>query len=178
MDGEYNSWAAAAEEALSSKEQVTLGKAAPGESVVNHLTRIGRLSRRAQARQAAIGALFPAARDRLPGVVELALDLLRDASKPVRYEACRALAVALVPATLPILQRILDERIDVPWNGQFVQSRRVIATPSMTMPNVLVGYSKTKNGITKLRPRSSWARRHTAPQVCRPARPSIRLTQR
>jgi hypothetical protein len=117
MDEGHNSWLAAAENALAPKEQAALGKAGPGESVVDHLIRIARLSRRAKARQAAMGALLPAARDRLPGVVELALDLLHDASRWVRYEACRALAVALAPATLPQLQKALNERLDVPWNG-------------------------------------------------------------
>lgn len=117
MDESPNSWLAAAKAALAPKEQAALGMAGPGEGVVDHLIRIARLSRRAKARQAAMGALFPAARDRLPGVVELALDLLHDASRLVRYEACRALAGALVPATLPRLQKALNERIDVPWNG-------------------------------------------------------------
>lgn len=117
MNEGRNTWLAAAKNALAPKEQEALGKAGPGEGVVDHLIRIARLSRRAKARQAAMGALFPAARDRLPGVVELALDLLHDASRSVRYEACRALAVALAPETLPQLQNALNERIDVPWNG-------------------------------------------------------------
>ena len=79
MDEGRNTWLAAAKSALAPKEQAALGEAGPGESVVDHLIRIARLSRRAKARQAAMGALFPAARDRLPGVVELALDLLHDA---------------------------------------------------------------------------------------------------
>ena len=112
-----NSWLAAAENALAPKERDVLGKRASGEGVVEHLIRIARLSRRAPARRAAMGALLPAARDRLPGVVELALDLLHDASGSVRYEACRALAVALDPTTLRALHNALNERIDVPWNG-------------------------------------------------------------
>jgi hypothetical protein len=125
MDESRNTWLAAAKSALAPKEQAALGTAGPGESVVDHLIRIARLSRRAKARQAAMGALFPAARDRLPGVVELALDLLHDASRSVRYEACRALAVALAPATLPRLQKALDDRIDVPWNGLEMAIRAV-----------------------------------------------------
>jgi hypothetical protein len=117
MDEGRNTWLAAAQNALAPKEKGALGTAKPGESVVDHLMRIARLSRRAKARQAAMGALLPAARDRLPGVVELALDLLHDASRSVRYEACRALAVALAPETLPQLQEALNERTDVPWNG-------------------------------------------------------------
>ena len=117
MDEGRNTWLAAAKSALAPKEQVALSKAGPGESVVDHLIRIARLSRRAKARQAAMGALLPAARDRLPGVVDLALDLLHDRSGSVRYEACRALAVALAPSTLPELQKALNEHLDVPWNG-------------------------------------------------------------
>lgn len=117
MDGAQNSWLTAAQAALAPAEQATLGAAAPGEGVVAHLIRIVRQSRRAEARRTALAALLPAARDRLPGVVELAAERLRDPSKLVRYQACRALAVALDRQTLPALKRALAERVEVPWNG-------------------------------------------------------------
>lgn len=117
MDREENSWLAAALDALAPTERAVLGEAAPGESVIDHLVRIACRSRRAQARRAALGALLPAARDRIPGAVKVALDLLHDASKPVRYEACRVLAVALDPATLPALQQASIEGVDVPFDG-------------------------------------------------------------
>ncbi len=117
MKEDQNSWLAAAVVALAPGEQGTLADAAPGETVVGHLIRIARRSRRAQARRAAMGALFPAARDRLPGVVELAVDLIHDASQAVRYEACRALAIALDRGALSSLRAALKEGVDVPWDG-------------------------------------------------------------
>jgi len=127
MEEVLNSWFKAARDALAPKEMGKLGQSAPGEGVVDHLIRIARLSRRAAARQAALGALLPAARDRLPGVIEVALDLLYDVSKSVRYEACRALAVALDPATLPRLQQALNQGLEVPWNGLEASLRAVRA---------------------------------------------------
>ena len=112
-----NSWRDAAVAALAPGERAELASERPGEGIVAFLIRIARNSRRAKARQAAMGALFPAARDRLPGVVELAVDLLNDPGKFVRYEACRALAVALDPATLPALEAAQDSGVDVPWDG-------------------------------------------------------------
>jgi hypothetical protein len=117
MEQGENSWFAAALEELGPKERTVLGAAAPGEGVVDHLVRIARGSRRAEARRTAMVALMPAARDRSPCAVKVALDLIQDASKLVRFEACRALAVALDPATLPALQEASDQGIDVPWNG-------------------------------------------------------------
>lgn len=114
MDGAQNTWLTAALAALAPAEQATLGVAAPGEGVVDHLIRIVSQSRRAEARRTALAALLPAARDRLPGVAELALDRLRDPAKLVRYEACRALAVALNRQTLPALQRALAEGVEAP----------------------------------------------------------------
>ena len=112
-----NSWRDAAVAALAPAERDALGEARPGEGVVAHCIRIARTSKRAKARQAAVGALFPAARDRLPGVVELGVDALRDPSKIVRYEACRLLAVALDPAAAPALEAALADGAEVPWNG-------------------------------------------------------------
>jgi hypothetical protein len=117
MDGGQNSWRDAAVAALAPGERAELAAPAAGEDVVGHLVRIARNSRRAKARQAAVGALFPAARDRLPGVAELAEDLLRDPSRFVRYEACRALAVTLDPASLTALEAALKEGVEVPWQG-------------------------------------------------------------
>jgi hypothetical protein len=117
MSEARNSWLDAAKDALAPGERDTLLNELPGETVVDHLIRIARNSRRAGARTAAVGALFPAARDRISGVVELSLDLLRDPSKAVRYEACRALAVAHVESTLPTLLTALAERVEVPRGG-------------------------------------------------------------
>lgn len=112
-----NSWRDAAVAGLAPAERGALAEPLPGEGVVAHCIRIARTSKRAKARQAAIGALFPAARDRLPGVVALGADALRDPSKIVRYEACRLLAVALDPAAEPAIEAALADGVEVPWDG-------------------------------------------------------------
>ena len=117
MDEGVNSWRDAAVAALAPGEREALAEPEAGEGVVGHLIRIARSSRRGKARQAAVGGLFPAARDRLPGVTDLGIERLRDPSKLVRYEACRLLAVALDPETLPALEAALADGVDVPWDG-------------------------------------------------------------
>jgi hypothetical protein len=112
-----NNYLAAAKKALAPDEQTILGEAAPGESVVNHCIRIAQTSRRAKARLVALQALMPAARDHVPGVIEAALELLRDRSRYVRLGACEVLATALDRATLPSLNKALDEGVEVPYNG-------------------------------------------------------------
>ena len=105
-------------QALAPQELNELRPQPSREGVVAYLMRVARCSRRAKARQAALVNLFPAARDRLEGVIELAVDrLLNDPGKLVRYEACRLLALAHEPATLDALQKAWDKRIEVPWNG-------------------------------------------------------------
>ena len=117
MDEDVNSWLDAAVAALAPAERDRLGRPQPGEGRVTHLVRIARHGRRAKAREMAITALHPAARDRLPHVVETALLLLDDPGKQVRYRACQGLAVAMDPAALPALFSAQDRGVDVPHDG-------------------------------------------------------------
>ena len=117
MADDVNSWLDAAIAALAPAERDRLASPEPGEGRVAHLIRIARTSRRAKAREMAITALHPAARDRLPGVVETALALVEDPGKFVRYRACEALAVAMDPATLPALAAARDRGFEIPWDG-------------------------------------------------------------
>lgn len=112
------SWMPGLISALAPAEAAELGSPKPGEGPVAFCIRVARGSRRAKARQLALCTLFPAARDRLEGVVELAVDrLFNDSGKFVRYEACRMLALACDPATLKPLHEAWERKFDVPWEG-------------------------------------------------------------
>ena len=105
-------------QALAPDEAQELSPQPSAEGVVPYLVRVARRSRRAKARQIALANLFPAARDRLEGVTQLAVDrLLNDPGKFVTYEACRLLALAHDPATLGALRDAWDQGIEVPRNG-------------------------------------------------------------
>jgi hypothetical protein len=117
MDEDVNSWFDAALEALAPAEREGLASPEPGEGRVAHLIRIARNSRRAKAREMAITALHPAARDRLPGVVDTAIALLEDAGKYVRYRACQGLAVAMDSAAMPALEAARSRGLEVPYDG-------------------------------------------------------------
>ena len=117
-EAERAGWLPPLQQALAPDETGELSPQAFTEGVVPYLIRIARRSRRAKARQIALANLFPAARDRLEGVTELAVDrLLNDPGKFVRYEACRLLALAHDPATLGALRTAWDRGVEVPWNG-------------------------------------------------------------
>ena len=118
IDEADESWRPELLKALAPAERSDLGVPRPGEGPVPYLIRVAQNSKRAKARQIALGTLFPAARDRIEGVVELALDrLFNDPGKFVRYEACRLLALAHDPATLRLLSDASEQRIEVPWEG-------------------------------------------------------------
>ena len=117
-EAERAGWLPPLIQALAPNERMALSPQPDSEGVVAYLIRVGRQSRRAKARQIALGNLFPAARDRLEGVTDLAVDrLINDPGKFVRYEACRVLALAHDPSTLDALRSAWDAGIEVPWNG-------------------------------------------------------------
>jgi len=117
-EAECAGWLPPLKHALAPDEIGDLSPQESTEGVIAYLARVARCSRRAKARQTALANLFPAARDRLEGVTELAVDrLLNDPGKFVRYEACRLLALAHDPSTLGALRTAWDRGIEVPWNG-------------------------------------------------------------